>query len=131
MMSAPIRQPASAAAGAGAGSAAAIESLAGEWLGGGSRRLQVPRLEINKGYKRETAATFMARTHQSQPPTIVVLPWPTPQGATDLGKSHKCLFYLRYLVPVIGLEPTTPSLRITGYTLTPRHFPCRFCLPNF
>ncbi len=98
MMSAPIRQPASAAAGAGAGSAAASKSLVGEWLGGGSQRLQVPRLKINKGYKRETAATFMARAHQSQPLTIVALPWPTSQGATDLGESHKCLFYLRYLV---------------------------------
>ena len=35
-----------------------VESLAGERLGGGSQRLQVPRLKINKGDKRETVPAF-------------------------------------------------------------------------
>ena len=34
------------------------ESLAGERLGGGSQRLQMPRLKINEGDRRETVAIF-------------------------------------------------------------------------
>ena len=39
-----------------------VESLAGERLYGGSQRLQVPGLKVNKGDKRETVASFMERT---------------------------------------------------------------------
>jgi len=36
--------------------------LAGECLGGGSQRLQVPRLKINESDKREIVPAFRART---------------------------------------------------------------------
>ncbi len=39
-----------------------VESLAGKRLGGGSQRLQVPGLKINKGDKREIVPAFRART---------------------------------------------------------------------
>ncbi len=63
ILSNPITHSATAAVGVGAGvgSVGVAESLAGERLGGGSQRLQVPRLKSHKDDKRETVASFRAQ----------------------------------------------------------------------
>ncbi len=96
-----------------------VGPLAGECLGGGSQRLQVPRLKINKGDKRETVSTFRVQRCGGRPKasvrgkahTTVVLPWPTPEGAIDSAQARKSLLYCDFLVGGTGFEtPKNKSL---------------------
>ena len=78
----------------------AVESLAGERLGGGSQRLQVPRLQSHKDDKRETVTSIRARAVWGRPKVsaqgnasnTVVLPSPTPIGVADWIEAHKFCF---------------------------------------